>query len=121
VPVAHRAQLAIHAEPRINGLRIRAFGELDMRSADQLIRTVEDQLPAEHHLIIDLGHITTCDVGGISALIHIRDHQAFAGRAISLTNISPAVHRAFELAELVDLFECQKFQNPVEPSAARAG
>jgi anti-anti-sigma regulatory factor len=88
-----------------------------MTSADQLIRTVEDQLPPEHHLIIDLAHVTICDVAGINALIQIRDHQAFAGHTISLINISPAVHRAFELAELVDLFECQRFQSPVEPSS----
>jgi anti-anti-sigma factor len=120
VPLAHRAQLALHADPRINGLRIRASGELDITSAEKLIRTVEDQLPPEHHLIIDLAHVTTCDVGGISALIDIRDHQAFAGHTIGLINISAAVHRAFELAELVDLIECQQFQSPVShPQSGR--
>ena len=120
MPVAPPEPLALHADPGINGLRIRVSGELDLANADQLIGTVEQDLPPEHHLIIDLAHVTVCDVAGINALIHIRDHQAFAGHTISLINISGAVHRAFELSELVDLFECQRFQSPVTPSAARA-
>jgi anti-anti-sigma factor len=120
MPVARRAQLALHADPGINGLRIRASGELDMTNADQLIRTVAEELPPEHHLIIDLSHVTVCDVAGINALIEVRNHQAFAGHTMSLTNISAAVHRAFELSELVDLFECQKFQSPAKASALPA-
>jgi anti-anti-sigma factor len=114
VPVPRRAQLALHADPGVNGLRIRASGELDATSADQLIRTVAEELPPEHHLIIDLAQVRDCDVAGINALILVRNLQALAGGTMTLTNISAAVHRAFELAELVDLFECQRFQSPAK-------
>jgi anti-anti-sigma factor len=120
VPVARRVQLSLNADPRINGLRVRAFGELDIANADQLIRTVAEELPPEHHLIVDLALVTVCDVAGISALVEVRNHQAFAGHTMSLINISAAVHRAFELAEQVDLFECQKFQSPATPSTPAA-
>jgi anti-anti-sigma factor len=120
VPVARRARLGLHADPGFTGLRIRASGELDVTTADQLISTVQDELPPEHHLVIDLAHVTVCDVAGISALIEVRNHQAFAGHTMSLTNIPAAVLRGFELAELVDLFECQKFQCPTKPAAPRA-
>ena len=52
MPEAPRAPLAIHADPGINGLRIRLSGELDMACADQLTQTVMDDLPTPTDLML---------------------------------------------------------------------
>jgi anti-anti-sigma factor len=100
-----RAQLAIHADPGINGLRIRLSGELDEAGAGRLIHTVLDDLPPEHQLIIDFAHVTFCDSSGMNAMVQLRNHQAVAGDTLLVINLPGPVRRVFDLSGLVGFLD----------------
>jgi anti-anti-sigma factor len=117
VQLPHRTQLAVRADPGINGLRIRLSGEIDEACADQLIHAVRDELPPEHTLNIDLAHVTFCDSCGINALIQIHKHQAAAGHTMRLINTPANIRRVIEIAGLHGYLDMSEGPQPLAPTS----
>lgn len=77
-------------------------GELDASTTDQLLRTVVDELPQDHTLILDLAGVTFCTSAGISALIQLRDYQRRAGHLFRLIHLADPVRRILEVTGLLE-------------------
>jgi anti-anti-sigma factor len=89
---------------------------MDETSADQLIRTVLDELPHERTLIIDLAQVTFCDSCGITALVQLRKLQSGAGNAMRLINIPANIRRVIEFSGLLGFLDVDEGpQSPAQP------
>ena len=100
----------VHVERDETSPCIRAFGELDLSTAQILLDAVaEAGEPAG--LVVDLGGITFIGSTGLAALVELHKRQRTAGSAVSLRNLSPLAAKLLDLTGLSEQFD-------VEPPAA---
>jgi anti-sigma B factor antagonist len=94
-----RGQLAIHAIPRSDGLRVTVAGDLDAAAADRFLDAVLN-LPDEPNLSVDLAGVDFCDSSGVGTLIRLRQHQTDIGGTLRLINTREVVLRVIETTGL---------------------
>ena len=80
-------------------------GELDLASAEELIREVHDLWSAgSEAILIDLRSLEFLDSSGLRALLGLREAAARARRELALHPGPPVVQRIFDLTATRELF-----------------
>lgn len=82
-------------------------GDLDLASADELLRHAADALKRTdlQTLVLDLSEVTFIDSTGISALVAIRNNAASQTVTLVLRRPAPRVRRLIEITNLDTVFE----------------
>jgi anti-sigma B factor antagonist len=87
-----------------DGPVVTVAGELDMASADRLVKFAARQLrSAPRRLTIDLSGVLFCDSSGINALVQLRNLSAERGWDFRLVHLRPDLDRL--IADLTGLRE----------------
>jgi anti-anti-sigma factor len=94
---------AVHLEPMRDGwVRVRVEGELALNSSATLERTVEAELRANSHVLLDLSRIEFIDSGGLRAMTALVRTAKASGRKLRLSTDLPAhVRRLMEIVGLL--------------------
>ena len=81
---------------------VRLAGELDMESAQEVRKTIEELLDKEGRFALDLGDVTFIDSSGLHLLIDAADRLDGAG-PLTLLSVPPRVLRVMEIVGLSDV------------------
>ncbi|HZD69574.1 MAG TPA: STAS domain-containing protein [Actinomycetes bacterium] len=97
-------ELDLRVKHRDEHALVHVSGEVDLATCPQLRDVLAELIgQGEHHLIVDLEHVTFLDSSGIgvlaSALRRIREH----GGSLCLTAPKPQVRRVLELTGITKL------------------
>jgi anti-sigma B factor antagonist len=95
-------QLMIGLEPDPQGVRIRLVGEVDLATAPELDRLL-DELALDGHsrLLIDLTGVEFMDSTGLASILRALHVAHNNGHRLSVRRGSPQVQRLFELTGVV--------------------
>lgn len=92
------ADIAVSADDLGDYLHITLAGELDLLGAHMLRLVAEPELVvSRRHLVIDVEHVSFCDVAGLNALLALCDLAAVKGCEMRLRRPSAALQRLFEV------------------------
>ncbi len=96
--------LKIGLEPDPQGVRVRLVGELDLATAPELDRVL-DELAGNGHdrLLIDLDDLVFMDSTGLASMFRAQRAADANGHRLMVRGGSRRIHRLFELAGVLDL------------------
>jgi anti-sigma B factor antagonist len=87
------------------GVQVELRGELDVSTAPELQRHVEDLATGEGAVWIDCSELTFADSSGLDTLIRLAKTLRAQDRRLVLSNVRPIVRRAMEVLRITELFE----------------
>jgi anti-anti-sigma factor len=106
VPDGHHGtseQLKIRLEGDPQGVRITLVGEVDLATAPELDRLLDQLAEGEPgRLLIDLTGVEFMDSTGLASIVRALHAAEANGHRLSVQRGSPQVQRLFELTGLVD-------------------
>jgi anti-sigma B factor antagonist len=88
-----------------DGVQVELRGELDVSTARELQRHVEDFAIREGTVWIDCAELTFADSSGLDTLIRLAKTLRGQDRRLVLSNVRPIVRRAMEVLQITELFE----------------
>lgn len=94
----------IALERDLAGVRVRIVGELDLATAPELDRRIEELAGREQgRLLLDLGGVEFIDSSGLAAIIRAHQYADSNGHQITVRRGgSPQVQRILELTGMLD-------------------
>jgi anti-sigma B factor antagonist len=96
-------QLTIRLEPDPTGVCIRLEGELDLATAPEVDRLLDDLAERDHaRLLIDLTGVEFMDSAGLASIIRALHAAELNGHRLTVRPGSAQVQRLFELTGLLD-------------------
>ena len=86
-------------------LIIRADGELDLASADELRRKADEALETGwvRHILLNLRGVTFIDSSGLGVILGRYKRVTAAGGRMAAAHLQPSVERVFEISGLLKL------------------
>ena len=87
------------------GVQLDLIGELDVSTAPELARHVDEIVGAHGDVRVDCSQLTFADSSGLDTLIRLAKALREQGRALLLTDVAPAVRRAIEVLQITDLVQ----------------
>jgi anti-sigma B factor antagonist len=91
-------RLCLKVRPGADGLHVEVTGDLDVSTADELVRAITTDLPQrDPTLFLDLAGVGFCGSAGVSALIELRRHQQDRGNRLRLANVTDQVRRVLHI------------------------
>jgi anti-sigma B factor antagonist len=100
--------LRVAVQAAEGGMRIELAGELDVATAPELQRRVDEIARAEADAWIDCTELTFADSSGLDTLIRLAKALRAQDRRLALTNLRPIVRRAMDVLQITDLFELEE-------------
>jgi anti-sigma B factor antagonist len=96
-------KITSHADPGVT--RLALTGDLDMATADLLIRQVTDALAGHptRSLVIDAADLVFCDSSGVHALVSARREAHRHGSTFQLTNPHGITRRTLQITGVLDV------------------
>jgi anti-anti-sigma factor len=86
------------------GVRLRVVGEVDLTTAPQLVEALRTQVCADHDVLLDLAQVEFMDSTGVVVVVDAINEAKANGWNLGVAReLSPAVHRVFELSGLLPL------------------
>jgi anti-anti-sigma factor len=89
------------------GVQIELVGELDVATAPELQRRVDEIVGADGDVRADCVELTFADSSGLDALIRLAKTLRAQQRRLVLTDVHPMVKRAMDALQVTELFELQ--------------
>jgi anti-sigma B factor antagonist len=90
------------------GTRIELVGELDVATAPELRRHVDEIGGAGGDVWIDCTELSFADSSGLEVLTLLAKALRAQHRRLVLTNLRPMVRRAMDVLQITDLFELEE-------------
>src|SRR5262249_5867915 len=87
------------------GVTVELVGELDVSTAPELRRHVDEIAAAGGDVLVDCSQLTFADSSGLDTLIRLAKTLRDADRRRVLSNVRPIVRRAAEVLQITDLVE----------------
>jgi anti-anti-sigma factor len=99
----NRLQFAYESDPR--GVRVRIMGELDLATAPELDRVL-DELGNDGHdeMVIDLSEVSFMDSMGLASIVRAYRNAEASGRRVVLHRGPAQVQRLFEITDTLNRF-----------------
>jgi anti-sigma B factor antagonist len=88
-----------------DGVQIELRGELDVSTAPELKRQVEEIMTGAGAVWMDCSELTFADSSGLDTLIRLAKTLRAQDRRLVLSNVRPIVLRAMEVLRITELFE----------------
>jgi anti-sigma B factor antagonist len=89
------------------GVNVELVGELDVSTAPELRRHVDDVVAADGDVLVDCSELTFADSSGLDTLIRLAKTLREEERRLVLSNVRPIVRRAIEVLQITDLVELE--------------
>lgn len=86
-----------------DGVYLELIGELDVSTAPELARHVDEIIAAQGDVRVDCSELTFADSSGLDTLIRLAKALSAQDRALVLTDVVPTVRRAIEVLHITDL------------------
>ena len=91
-------QLQIRLEPDLQGVRVTLVGEVDLATAPELDRLLDELVESAHRrLLVDLRGVEFMDSSGLASLVRAVHAADANGRQLIVRSGPPQVQRLFEL------------------------
>jgi anti-sigma B factor antagonist len=100
--------LRVAVQAAEGGMRIELVGELDVATAPELQRRVDEVASAEGDAWIDCTELTFADSSGLDSMTRLAKTLRAQNRRLVLTNLRPIVRRAMDVLQVTELFELQE-------------
>jgi len=100
--------LRVAVQAAEGGMKIELVGELDVATAPELQRHVDEIASAEGDAWIDCTELTFADSSGLDTLTRFATSLRVQDRRLVLTNLRPMVRRAMDVLEITELFELEE-------------
>lgn len=88
-------------------LKVELVGELDVSTAPELRRYLDQIVAADGDVLVDCSELTFADSSGLDTLIRMAKTLRDQGRRLVLTQVRPIVRRAIEVLQITDLVELE--------------
>ena len=92
----------IAVERDVERARIRIFGELDLSTAPELNRVLDELNGDYAHVLLDLDGLEFMDSTGLAVIVHAELLASRNGQRLTIRCNSPAVRRLFAVTGLKD-------------------
>jgi len=89
-------------------MRIELAGELDVATAPELQRRVDEIAHPQGDAWIDCTELTFADSSGLDTLTRLAKALHAQNRRLVLTNLRPMVRRAMDVLQITELFELEE-------------
>lgn len=86
-----------------DGVQLELIGELDVSTAPELARHVDEIIAAQGDVRVDCSELTFADSSGLDTLIRLAKAIGAQDRALVLNDVVPTVRRAIEVLHITDL------------------
>jgi anti-sigma B factor antagonist len=90
------------------GVHVELVGELDVATAPELQRRVDEIVGADGDVRAGCAELTFADSSGIDTLIRLAKALRAQQRRLFLTNVRPMVRRAMDVLQVTELFELEE-------------
>jgi anti-sigma B factor antagonist len=90
------------------GVQVELVGELDVATAPELQRRVDEIVGADGDVRADCAELTFADSSGLDALIRLAKALRAQQRRLVLTDVRPMVRRAMDVLQVMELFEIEE-------------
>jgi anti-sigma B factor antagonist len=90
------------------GVQVELVGELDVATAPELQRRVDEIVGADGNVRAGCAELTFADSSGIDTLIRLAKALRAQQRRLVLTNVRPMVRRAMDVLQVTELFELEE-------------
>jgi anti-sigma B factor antagonist len=87
------------------GVQVELRGELDVSTAPELQRRIDEIVDADGVVAIECSELTFADSSGLDTLIRLSKTLRGQDRRLVLSNVRPIVLRAMEVLQITELFE----------------
>jgi anti-sigma B factor antagonist len=87
------------------GVQVELRGELDVSTAPELQRRIDEIVDADGAVAIECSELTFADSSGLDTLIRLSKTLRGQDRRLVLSNVRPIVLRAMEVLQITELFE----------------
>jgi anti-anti-sigma factor len=94
-------------QPAEGGVKVELAGELDVSTAPELQRHVDEIVSGNGAVWIDCSELAFADSSGLDTLIRLAKSLRTQERRIVLSNVRPIVRRAMEVLQITELFEVE--------------
>src|SRR2546421_2118067 len=88
-------------------VNVELVGELDVSTADELRRHVDEIVAADGDVFVDCSELTFADSSGLDTLIRLAQTLREQERRLVLSNVRPIVRRAIDVLQISDLVELE--------------
>ena len=95
----------VAVEAAEGGTKVELVGELEVATAPQLQRRVDEITGADGDVWIDCTELTFADSSGLEILTLLAKALCAQERRLVLTNLRPMVRRAMDVLQITELFE----------------
>jgi anti-sigma B factor antagonist len=89
------------------GVQIELVGELDMSTAPDLRRHIDEIVHTDGDVLVDCSELTFADSSGLDTLIRLAKTLREDDRRLVLTSVRPIVRRAIEVLQITDLVDLE--------------
>jgi anti-anti-sigma factor len=89
------------------GVKVELAGELDVSTAPELQRHVDEIVDTDGPVWIDCSELTFADSSGLDTLIRLAKALRAQERRVVLSNVRPMVRRAMDVLQVTELFEVE--------------
>jgi anti-sigma B factor antagonist len=103
-------ELRIAVRSTEGGQRIELAGELDVATAPELQRRVEEVVSAGGDLWLDCSELAFADSSGLDTLTRLAKAMHAQERRVVLTGVRPVVRQAMDVLQITELFEFEELR-----------
>ena len=100
--------LRVAVQAAEGGMKIELVGELDVATAPELQRRVDEIASADGDAWIDCTRLTFADSSGLDTMTRLAKVLRAQDRRLVLTNLRPMVRRAMDVLQITELFELEE-------------
>lgn len=90
-----------------DGVNVELVGELDVSTAPELQRHVDEIVGARGDVLVDCSELAFADSSGLDTLIRLAKILREQQRRLVLSNVRPIVRRAIEVLQITDLVQLE--------------
>jgi anti-anti-sigma factor len=90
-----------------DGVNVELIGELDVSTAPELQRHVDEIIDADGDVLVDCSKLAFADSSGLDTLIRLAKSLREQQRRLVLSNVRPIVRRAIEVLQITDLVQLE--------------